>query len=85
MIGDRATQLLKLAAAQLDDGMNPFTDTFLRENEVTSDECMDMADHTALAIRCFVKLCENHARDPVFTLLLAEVIAEEVTDDQATD
>jgi hypothetical protein len=44
----RSSELLKAAAAALEDGNDPFARSFLVEHDVTFDECMDMADSLAL-------------------------------------
>ena len=59
--------------------MNPLSDWFLREHDVTSSECLDMSDQMALAIRVFLKMCEDRRYIPVLGMILAEVVMEEST------
>ena len=43
----RATDLLRKAADALDDGRDPLTLPFLSDNDVTLDECYEMAENLA--------------------------------------
>jgi hypothetical protein len=47
----RSSDLLKAAADYLDDGGDPFGLSFLSENGVASDECLDLADSLAMGAR----------------------------------
>lgn len=44
----RATDLLRDAAEALSDGIDPFGGDFLSEHDVTSAECMSLAEQLAL-------------------------------------
>ena len=47
----RSRYLLEKAADALEDGRNPLDRSFLIENAVTADECLQLADSMAAAIR----------------------------------
>lgn len=47
----RSADLLKAAVEALEDGRDPLTNSFLTDNEVTLDECYDLADNLALGAR----------------------------------
>jgi hypothetical protein len=47
----RARDLLRLAAEALEDGRDPLSQAFLVEHQVTLDECYNLADAMAAAIR----------------------------------
>ena len=46
-----SAELLELAAEALEDGRDPFADSFLSENDVTSDQCMALANGLAIGAR----------------------------------
>lgn len=52
----RARDLLRLAAEALEDGRDPLSQAFLVEHQVTLDECYNLADAMAAAIRRFAAL-----------------------------
>jgi hypothetical protein len=58
----RSSDLLKAAADYLDDGGNPLELLFLSENEVTFDECGDLADSLAMGAR-LVAWAMEHPRE----------------------
>ena len=47
----RRTELLEAAAAALEAGEDPFGGSFLREHEVSSDECRSLAHQLAIGAR----------------------------------
>jgi hypothetical protein len=47
----RRAELLTKAADALDDGIDPFTDGWLSENRVSSDECLSLAQQLAIGAR----------------------------------
>jgi hypothetical protein len=55
----RHSELLTAAADALEDGDNPFSGSFLAEHDVTSDECMDLADSLAIGARLYAWAIEN--------------------------
>jgi hypothetical protein len=58
----RMSDLLTKAADALDEGDDPFGINFLSENDVTSTECLDMADKIAFGARMMAWVTE-HPRD----------------------
>jgi hypothetical protein len=44
-------QLLRAAADALDDGTDPFSLSFLSEHDVTSDQCLTLAEQLAIGSR----------------------------------
>jgi hypothetical protein len=58
----RMAQLLNKAAGALDAGEDPFSFSFLSEHDVTSTECLDMADLVAFGARLMAWVTE-HPRD----------------------
>lgn len=59
---NRQAELLSLAADGLDDGEHPFCDQFLSGNQVTADECFEMAELMAEGAR-LVAWAIEHPRD----------------------
>jgi hypothetical protein len=55
----RMAQLLTKAADALEAGEDPFGFNFLSENDVTSTECLDMADKIAFGARVMAWVTEN--------------------------
>ncbi len=55
----RMLTLLNAAADTLDDGSDPFGQTFLADNEVTLDECMALSSMLALGARIVAAGIEN--------------------------
>ena len=55
----RMTELLNKAADALDAGEDPFHFSFLSENDVTSTECLDLADKIAFGARMMAWVTEN--------------------------
>lgn len=55
----RQSQLLKAAAAAMENGEDPFHESFLGANEVTLDECFDMADLLALGAQVMAWAIEH--------------------------
>jgi hypothetical protein len=55
----RHSELLKAAADALEDDRDPFSGSFLTEHEVTSGECMDLADSLAIGARLYAWAIEN--------------------------
>ena len=55
----RQSELLRKAADALDDGQIPLMNPFLADNEVTFDECMDMAELLAEGARLIAWAMEN--------------------------
>ena len=47
----RKTELLEAAADALDSGEDPFSNGFLSDHGVTSDECMNLARQLAIGAR----------------------------------
>jgi hypothetical protein len=62
--------LLRKAAAALNDGRDPLTTPFLSDNDVTLDECYDLAEHLALGAR-IVALGLDNPRSEVGAIVLA--------------
>ena len=58
----RQAELLRAAADGLDNGSQPFCDQFLGEHDVTSDECMEMAELMAEGARA-VAWAMDHPRE----------------------
>ncbi len=79
MTDGRSTELLKLAAQALDEGMNPFSDWFLQEHNVTSDECMTLTDQVSLAINILVVMSGDRRYLPVFGQVMVDVAMQEVS------
>jgi hypothetical protein len=52
-------QLLRKAAAALDEGNDPFAGLFLTENDVTFDQCMTLAENLAVGARMVASAIEN--------------------------
>ena len=50
-----SVQLLKLAAEALDNGEDPFSGAFLREHDVSSGQCIDLAQHLAMGARIMAR------------------------------
>jgi hypothetical protein len=44
----RTSEVLRAAASALEEGTDPFNDAFLREHDITLDECFTLAEHLAL-------------------------------------
>jgi hypothetical protein len=55
----RSSELLKLAAEALDNGDDPFHESFLCGNEVTLDECFALAGQLALGAQVMAWAIEN--------------------------
>lgn len=55
MMTDRIKTLLEETARQLREGRGALNHAFLVENEVTFDECMELAEWIAIAIESAVK------------------------------
>lgn len=55
----RIADLLNKSADALDLGQDPLTNPFLRANEVTFNECLDLADNLALGARIVAWAHEN--------------------------
>jgi hypothetical protein len=55
----RQAELLRKAADALDDGQIPLMNPFLADNDVTFDECMDMAGLMAEGTRLIAWAMEN--------------------------
>jgi hypothetical protein len=58
-IARRSTDLLKKAADALDDGQSPLANPFLSENDVSLDECYNLAEQLAMGARLFAWALEN--------------------------
>lgn len=59
MASGRSAELLRLAADALVDGQDPLHISFLREHDVTADECMTLADFLAIGARMVAKAIES--------------------------
>lgn len=59
MSARRRADLLRKAADGLDQGDQPFCDAFLGANEVTLDECYDLAEEMASGARIMAWAMEN--------------------------
>lgn len=81
MSAERKVTLLKKAAAALDNGEDPFSTSFLSENDVTLDECGDLADSLALGARLLVHMmrCASAGDVKAGTHLIAAAMIEEAT------
>lgn len=55
----RSSELLKAAAEALENGNDPFHGSFLDGNQVTLDECFDMADSLAMGALLVAWAIEN--------------------------
>lgn len=55
----RSADILRAAADALESGTDPFAGAFLREHEVTLDECYDLAGHLALGAQLLAWAIEN--------------------------
>jgi hypothetical protein len=55
----RTTELLRKAADALDDGQIPLMNPFLADNDVTFDECMDLADLLGAGAQLMAWLIDN--------------------------
>jgi hypothetical protein len=49
----RESELLKIAADRLEDGRDPLAGAFLAEQQVTYDECLDLAGALATGARLY--------------------------------
>jgi hypothetical protein len=54
-----SASLLRKAAKALDAGEDPFAGAWLRDNDVSFDQCMDLAEHLALGARIVARGIEN--------------------------
>lgn len=52
-------QLLRKAAATMEQGGDPFAHPFLAENEVTFDQCMTLAENLAIGARMVAHAIEH--------------------------
>ena len=82
----RMGELLLAAADALDDGRDPFEHSFLVEHEVTYDECGNMAEQVAFAIRIYREVMRMglHPTTPADRKLAAAIIAGSLSDKQLT-
>lgn len=55
MLGKRMNELLDRAADALEKGMDPFSNWFLVENEVSLDECMALSEAVGGLIKWYLK------------------------------
>lgn len=55
-MSDRTTDLLRSAADAFLDGRDPFGESWLAENKVTFNECMDMSDAIGVILKGFCSL-----------------------------
>lgn len=65
-----SSELLRRAAAALDDGRNPLVNPFLSDNDVTLDQCFGLAEHLALGARIVARAIES-PRSPQGQAMLA--------------
>lgn len=52
----RIDDLLNATAAELEDGYSPLRHEFLVEHQVTSSECLDLAEQIAIACRAWAAM-----------------------------
>lgn len=62
----RSSELLKAAAAALEDGRDPLHNSFLCEHEVTLDECYSLAEYLAIGGRLIAWAMENPKQAAAF-------------------
>lgn len=58
----RSPEILRAAAAALEEGTDPFSSGFLDKHQVTLDECFEMAEGLALGAQ-IVAWVKEHPRD----------------------
>jgi len=68
-------ELLRRAAAALDEGTSPFSEPFLSANEVTFSQCMTLADLLAAGARIMAAGIEN-PRSPQAMIMLTALAGE---------
>jgi len=62
----RSSELLKAAADALEEGSDPFHESFLGKHDVTADECFDLADSIAMGARLVAWATENPRQAAAF-------------------
>ena len=62
----RSSEILKAAAEALEQGDDPFHESFLGKHDVTFTECMDMADSLALGARLLAWAKDNPKQAAAF-------------------
>jgi len=62
----RSSELLKIAADCLEEGGDPFHESFLTRNGVTFDECFDLADSLSVGARLIAWAMENPKQAAAF-------------------
>lgn len=55
MTKERLVYLFSEAAKALEDGQSPFQNPFLREHDVTFNECMELSMQVAMVLKSYVK------------------------------
>lgn len=70
----RRTELLMAAADALESGDDPFSGAFLGEHEVTSDECINLAQQLAIGARVVARGLDS-PRSPEGTATLMTMAA----------
>jgi hypothetical protein len=74
-------ELLRKAAAALDDGSSPLDNWFLTENDVTIDQAYALAGQLAIGAR-FVATAIEQPSSPARSLMLALVAAEALKNEE---
>lgn len=67
-----SSELLRLAADALEDGENPFSMAFLSRNDVTFDQCQNLAQQLAIGARMFATAITK-PRSPAGTAMLIAI------------
>ncbi len=65
-----SAELLRRAAAALDDGQIPLVNPFLADNDGTLDQCFSLAEHLALGARIVAAGIENPRSEQGTAMLL---------------
>ena len=55
----RRLELMQAAAECMERGNNPFLNPFLTDQHVTLDECFDLSDDMARAVRIYLRMDKN--------------------------
>lgn len=68
-----SVELLRRAAAALDDGRDPLTNPFLSDNDVTLDQCFSLAEQLAIGARIVAAGIENPRSEQGIALMMEMV------------
>ncbi len=76
----RGAELLRKAAEAFSDQRSPFCDEWLVENKVTADECFDLSDQIASALRFFLFTTSNVGSLPAAKQTIVQWLLESIAE-----